>query len=358
MKRQFPALRGFVIALVILNHAISLGYLGTQKWGYPELHGAGEWILLVLSQLGLIAVPTFLFISGGFFAYAAQGNPPRLSYKVVWANLTHILWPYFIWSTVFYISLYAGRKDFIQLLEGHQEISLLGYLKSLIVGFPFNFVPLIIFYYLISPIIIYLAVRFGWGLVLAIIAAYQLLLINIIYNGALGFTFPSWSSHLLLPIIGRTMTDWGLYFPLGLLYSLNSKSMTPWLVKLKWVFAAATVFFFVLHILDFEKVIQLTVARHIYPLTFVLFSISISRDTIPLVCQWENVGKRAYGLYLTDILVMDVILLILRHYFPQVIGYQIILQPLLFFSALLLPMALMSIVERLPKRAFYRYMFG
>src|SRR3990172_12585959 len=94
------------------------------------------YFLSFLQGLGILAVPTFLFISGSFVAYAAQGDPPHLSRKFLLSSLRHILIPYMIWSLVFYIFIYFYLDV---------QISILGYLKNLIVGYPFHFVPLLVF---------------------------------------------------------------------------------------------------------------------------------------------------------------------------------------------------------------------
>jgi hypothetical protein len=77
-----------------------------------------------------------------------------------------------------------------------------------------------------------------------------------------------------------------------------------------------------------------------------------------MVRELEYVGKRAYGLYLTDLIVIDTSLLIIRAFLPWMIMYQIILQPLLFSLALTIPLSLMNGIESLPKRSVYRYVFG
>lgn len=350
MKRQFPALRGLAILLVVINHTIQLGYLNTIKEsGFTETGGWVSVVLLVLQQLGLVAVPLFLFISGGFFAYAAQGTPPRLKYKVVWTNVFHVLWPYLIWCVIYYVYIYFTHGD----LKTPSE-----YAKSLIVGFPFNFVPLLIFFYLVSPILVLLANRIGWGLVIGAIALYQVFLFGVVNPGALGFSLPGWAGLLAPPVIKNTFADWGIYFPLGLFFILNAKRVDTWAIKLRWVLASLTLIFYILNLLHWMHRISLPFAGHLFALSFVCFSVTITRNSIPFVRQLEYLGKRAYGLYLTDLIAIDSVLLVINSYLPGLTAYQIILQPILFTLALAIPLGLMSLVERLPKRSIYRYMFG
>jgi fucose 4-O-acetylase-like acetyltransferase len=60
-------------------------------------------------------------------------------------GLRHILVPYVIWSAVFYLVVY--------LLQGEQY-TVFEYAKNLAVGYPYHFVPLLVFFYLIAPLIV------------------------------------------------------------------------------------------------------------------------------------------------------------------------------------------------------------
>src|SRR5512139_3000186 len=102
MNRQLGALRGLAILIVVLYHTIGLGISIPQEWGYPSIEVWSRTILSLLQQPGTFAVPIFLFISGCFVSYAAGGTPPRLSWKTVWSGLKRLLWPYILWSSVFY----------------------------------------------------------------------------------------------------------------------------------------------------------------------------------------------------------------------------------------------------------------
>ena len=175
-----------------------------------------SFILSILTQLGVLAVPMFLFISGSFFAYAASGNRTKLSWKPVRSSLKYILWPYLVWSIVFYALVYVWKGE---------QYSVLGYATKLLVGYPFNFVPILVFWYIVSPVLVRFSDRFGWALI-AVVGVYQLVLFNLVYPGAYGFQFPTWT-HMLVPkIVGVTMAQWAIFFPLGLICGLKAKSVT------------------------------------------------------------------------------------------------------------------------------------
>lgn len=342
-------MRGIAILLVVLNHTISLGIQYHGQSGYPPIQGLARQMLYALELLGWFAVPIFLFISGSFFAYAAQGNPPRLTYRVVWENLKHILWPYVIWSMVFYLWVWMGHD---------QSSTPLGTIKNLVVGYPFHFVPLIIFYYLISPILIWLLNRIPWQLILGGLAVYQVILMNLVEPGILGFLFPPWAEMLSPPIIARTMADWGIYFPLGLIYALNMKKISPAIEKFSRVFLILTLIFFGLTVAAAARLIPTPWARYVYPLMFVLYLPSIQRSAIPFIHLFEDIGKRAYGLYLTHLTLLDILLFAIQVSVPGFFGGLFLLLPVFYLLAVLIPMGLMTISARLPSRNMFRIVFG
>ncbi len=349
MNRQFGALQGLAIFLVVVNHSITKG-MEIYKLGYPPPAQEGwlYYILLTFRSLGPCAVPIFLFISGCFFAYSARGNDPKLSWKVVWTGLKHLLWPYLFWSVMFYI-LISFQRD--------EVYTPLGYLKNLLVGYPFHFIPLIAFYYVLSPWLVRLARRFGFVLVAAI-GLYQLILINVVAPGTLGFTPPAWASFLAPPVLRSTLAPWAIYFPLGLVYSINTGSILPWLQKFRWTILAVAIVLFVVFLLNEFSVWNFPLAGYIFPLPVVLFCPTIRRDSIPLVRELEKIGRNAYGLYLTNLLVIELTLLGIQLLAPWVFSYQALLQPILFIAGLGIPLILMRGVMLLPTRPAYRYVFG
>lgn len=349
MKRQFPALRGLAIILVVLNHAISFTNISARELGYSPAQPWHVTVMVIFGQLGYVAVPIFLFISGGFFAYAARGEPPSISWKVVWSNFKHVLWPYLIWSIIFYVALFFFYQ---------QTFTLFGYIKNIIVGYPYHFIPLLLLYYVLSPIIIWIINRIGPFIPLALIAAYQIMLINLLNPGSLGFEFPTWMGILKPPIVAQTMADWSIYFPLGMVYTLRSKTWTPWLEKFRNLLVVLTIAFFILTVFDATGQINLYIARYLTPFTFALAAATWSRNSIPYVKFFENQGKRAYGIYLIHFIAVNLFILALATWLPAVYQYILILVPIVFLFGLLIPNLLMNLGSRSTFRSVYRYIFG
>jgi peptidoglycan/LPS O-acetylase OafA/YrhL len=353
MQRQLVALSGLAILLVVLHHSIDMQISGLSESGIGLPTGWQLYLLAGLHRLGKVAVPLFLFISGGFIAYAARGNPPKLSWSNVQAALRRIIWPYLLWSIIFYVLVFFQR---------HESYSVAGYLKNLVVGYPFHFVPLLIFFYAISPLLTYTVKRFGLALIV-LLAIGQLALITVEFPGALAVSGPEWMHHLSPPVIGHTLALWGIYFPLGLFCSLNFKYVQPWLQRLRWPLIALTLTFFLLDVLHTAAVIHLPVAVHIYPLTFVLLAPLIKRNFIPKVEAHEYVGKRSYGLYLTHLLVIHLALSAVQEFVPLSPGIWLLATPLLlvaplFILGVALPLLVMHLLSAPPIRIAHRYVFG
>lgn len=348
MNRQFPALRGLAILLVVLNHSITLALLALRKYGYGPAPALERQLLVALKQVGLIAVPTFLFLSGCFIVYAVQGKPWRVAYKVIWNGLKHVVWPYVIWSAVFYVMVYF--------LEG-ERYSPLGYLKNLVVGYPFDFVPLLVFFYILAPVLVRAGRGHPW-LLLAGIGAYQLFVANVLKPGALGVAFPQWAWHLTLPALRVSLAIWGIFFPLGVVYMLHGRSLTPWLRRLWPVLALAAVVLFVLAVGQELSLWSAPLADILCPVAAVLLFPVIRRNAIPWADWLEQLGKKAYALYLMNLIVLNLALAGLHALAPWAFAQLSLLALGLFFVTLSLPQMLMTAVGRLPNPAAHRYVFG
>lgn len=348
INRQFAALRGLAMLLVVLNHSVHLGSWYSQQVGYASPTGLEYYLWLVLEQLGVFAVPIFLFVSGSFFVYAARGKDLRSAYKIVWTNLGHIIFPYVLWSLFFYILIYFWLG---------QSYSPVEYVKHLIVGYPFNFVPLLIFFYLLAPLLVSGGQRLSW-LLLAGIGIYQYVLLNLAYPGILGFRFPDFMQILEIPVLRTTIAIWGIYFPLGVVYSLNAAKLIPLLFRLRWFFLFGAVLLFVSNIFRYSSAELPPIEGYLAPLFMSLLLPSIRRDQLPMARRLELVGKRSYGLYLMHFNFINLTLFLVSLAFPALLGIRVLLVPVLFIIGLFLPLALMNGLARSRTMSTYRYVFG
>lgn len=352
MYKQFVALSGFAMILILLNHSSTFVITIPSMFGDSAGEGWQQNILYILQVFGIIAVPIYLVVSGSFLTYAFQGitkdKPPRVFLKFIWSSIERILWPYLIWSMIFYLMIYF--------LFG-MRFNLLQYAKDLVVGYPYNFVPLLVFYYLISPIIIWIAKRNPIILIVGVFL-YQMLLLNLLSPGILGFVFPGWVSKFLPPVIAGTMADWAIYFPIGVVYGLKKSQVIPGATKFKHLTVVIFFLFLMFAILDKISIIQIPQASHIAPLAFICLLPAIDRNAIPMAKSFEQIGKRSYGFYLTQIVVLDLILYLIHAIIPTMFLHPLVLAVLCFAIALFAPWGLMIQMAKPPTNRIYAYLFG
>ncbi len=347
MNRFFPALRGIAIILVVLNHTLHMGLRYPYTLGLVSSSGE-QFLVYLLSGLGIFAVPIFLYLSGCFFSYAAKEDNLKANYKIVWVNLRNVLFPYLIWSAIFYLQVYFVHGQTCTPGEC---------LKQLIVGYPFNFVPLMMFYYLLAPILIVLLRYMGWSLIL-IIGGLQLILLNIVSPGVLGFQFPGWMSIFAPPVLSSPLSEWAIFFPLGLLYVKYAPGYLPMVRKYRWVLVAIIIGLYGLALLDVLSLIAFPIARYICPIFFILLAPTFNRNSMPYVKTIESLGKRAYGLYLTNLIMLDLMTTLLHNLVPEIFSVYYFVLPVLFYLTIQIPIWVMQITERIRKPPIHRYVFG
>ncbi|MCP4357202.1 MAG: acyltransferase [Chloroflexi bacterium] len=343
MNRQYGAMAGLAIVLVVLNHAIVYGL------ELSPVTGALLVFLNILKAFGVYAVPTFLFISGAFVAYASRGKA-SLSPKFIWSSLRHILLPYLLWTFIAYLDLVFIRGGIF---------SVSGYIKNVMVGFPYHFVPLIIFYYVLSPLLVKIGRRYG-GLLLLAIGFYQLFLLIILGTDMSSVEVPAdWTRFLALPVLRNTMKVWGIYFPMGFLFSLHNARLRPYLTRFRLVFIMVTAVLFIVSILRIFSSDITSWIHIILPLPFMFVLPVIQRTSIPKVRQFEKIGRRAYGLYLVHLIVLEILLFAISSFVPGLAQVPLIIYPLFFVCALVIPLFIMERIAHQPvTRRIYRYVFG
>jgi len=340
MNRQYGALSGVAIFLIVVNHAI---HFGLQV---SPVEGGWLKLLVVLQALGVFAVPMFLFVSGAFLAYAAR----EFSASFVRSSLERILWPYLIWSGGFYTLLYTVTGESYPVTD---------YLKNLVVGYPYHFVPLLVFWYLATPMVVWLGRRHGVVL-LAGIAVYQAWLLAVRFPGMFGLegVLPRWAAATAPPILFTTMSEWAVYFPLGMVITLNGAVLKPRLAQWRRTAATATVVVFGLGLLNAFGSVEAPWARFAAPLPLMFLLPTIDRASIPWLDTFERLGRRSYGIYLAHFVAVNGVAMAARGLVPS------FSQPFIVFPAFLLVAFGVSlfVMDALSRpaagRRVYRYVFG
>lgn len=335
MDRQYTALGGLAIIVVVLNHSILFGIEYGEANGVYLRHA--ELIYGIISAIGFFAVPSFLFISGAFIAYAAKSKK-TISKKFVINNLKRLLQPYLFWSIVFYIIVYFTRD---------WQYSILGYIKNLIVGFPYQFVPLIVLFYALSPILIKIGRKYPKSLI-ALIAGYQLFLLIILQPSLIGS--PSFLAPLNVfvpPVFGTTMSEWGVFFPLGMVLSMHSQAVKPFLQKYRSVFIGITLLLFALMLLYLADIVTTNWPRYLAPVVFVFVLPVINRNSIPGVKYLERVGKHSYTVYLMHLIILELLLVAIETISPSLLAYPLLLFPILFIVGVGVPVFFKETIKKL-----------
>jgi fucose 4-O-acetylase-like acetyltransferase len=340
MNRQYSAMSGAAIVLIVLNHAIHFGLQASPA------SGPWPYILTVLQALGGFAVPAFLFISGAFLSYSAG----RLSPEFIKTNLGRLLWPYLIWSLLFYGLVFV---------VGAERYSVAGYAKNLIVGYPYHFVPLLVFWYLSAPLLVKIGRRHAWPLLVGI-AAYQAVLLVGRYPDLFGVPgLAPWAKLVRVPVLATPMSDWAVFFPLGLVVSMHDRELKPRLMGRRLLMALLTGSLLCLGLLDAFRMVSAPWARFVAPLPLMFVLPVISRDAIPYWRGLEALGKRSYGIYLSHFIVIN-----LAAYAVSALGLAagigaVLVYPALLIVAIGVPVLMMDVLTRpVSVRRVYRHLFG
>jgi hypothetical protein len=77
-----------------------------------------------------------------------------------------------------------------------------------------------------------------------------------------------------------------------------------------------------------------------------------------MVSLLEEYGKRAYGLYLTNLIVLSCAIAALKVSVPWLMPHLVLLVPVLLVITLHGVCRLLALADRLPTRALQRYVFG
>lgn len=353
MKKTSLTLSGLAIMGVIINHSnwhVLRQFPNGDTQGYP---------FLVIDQLGKFAVATFIFIAGSFIAYATSGGKRDSLWAIIRPRLKSLMWPWLIWSVIFWVGQYFQGSS----------LSLNNLWCTLFIQY--YFVPLLMFYYLLAPMIIK-EVKSNPIRLLIWVSVIQLLSMVLFYARIYWPNFP----EVLKPWVDMgplSYLRFAFYFPFGIVCRLFAdrvkwrfdrfRILLPWLTLLLFFLSVG------------EAAIAYSIGGEVWPrgndqtkLTSVLFSISLflcfaifDTLTVPLNRFVNQLGARSYGLYLCHYLVVGIIAKILTHVSPWLTsasqGWLFV--PILFLLSLVLSNGLMENVAHLPRiKQFYRYVFG
>ncbi len=373
MGRRLPLLSGLAILAVVCNHATGWGYTAMFWWAhryrpvaspnFDQLGSPAYYGLVALQQLALFSVPVFLFISGFFMAYAAQGSGQGSIWKPVRIRILNLLWPYLVWS----FAIFVGDG-----IQGH-VYSPTQYVYELLTGgaiTAYFYIPLLCQFYLLSPLIVRLAKNHP-ALLLVSAAAIQLAASSLFYLQFAGLRMPEAVLHSSWLFVWQAF-----YFPLGVVIGLRPRSLPQLFTRLRWALVALTVVLAVASIVEAEWTYRalapqqfdiqafdwthsyVKVSSGLYAVAFILtfLAFDIKRGKLPAALNW--VGARSYGLYLLHPELLVLLGRVFYHVAPWLLSQQLLLTAILIVLGAGIVLLVMEGIARSPLRNTYRYLFG
>jgi len=369
MIKRLLLLNGVAIIAVIAFHAAGWGFVAMNFWtdryldvSVPNFDQAGSaqyYFLRIIEQFAVFAIPAFLFVSGYFISFAAGRTKKTVSWAIVWSRIRGLLIPYLIWSMLLII---------VAALQGRSQ-SPLGYIRIFFTGGAnpaYYYVPLLIQFYLLSPLIVPPARR-NWKLLLVITGLIQLSVQVLYYPTLLG-----WEATALDPIVD-TIPKWFFptrifWFSLGVVVGFHIKTLTQLLLRYKRILLGTTIVLFIAGITEWELILRTTdqewldhretIVDSLYSIAAIFSFLAYYSSPIPLSKRINELGVRSFGIYLVHSPAMEYTGRIIYHIVPKLLAFQFFYFLIIAVAGLGIPLALMAFVNRSPFRSYYKYIFG
>lgn len=372
MIRRLLLLNGLAAIGVVVNHATGWGFTSMFWWthrylpvtspNFDQLGSLSYFGLRGMEQLIMFSIPAFLFVSGFFIAFATKRDQKTVEWNIVGSRIKSLLIPYVIWSTIIMFGYF---------LQG-ERYSLLDYVQTLLFGraaLPYYYVPLLIQFYLLSPIVFVPAAKKNWKLLLLVTGVIQLVVLLARYPVALGWDMPI-AAAVIRWTPGWFFPSTVFWFAVGVVVGFNIRPFKAWLFQVKWWLLGLAVIFFVLAFVEWELLFRWsgqqwlaptrTLLDEFYSGLFIFAFMAFERAKLPYARQLNDIGVHSYGIYLVHAPVQEYLARFIFLVAPVLLGYQIIMQPLLIVAGLGIPLIMMKVVDISPVsvRRNYQYLFG
>lgn len=371
MIRRLLLLNGLAVLGVVINHASGWGFTAMFWWphrylpvdspNFEQMGTLAYYGLLLAQQLIMFSVPTFLFVSGYFMAFATKRHASTVSWSVVGSRIWLLFIPYLLWSLLFFVGDFA--QGTVYTIPEYLELLLTGGTSP-----AYYFVPLLIQLYLLSPFIVLLAKRRPL-LVLVVAAVIQLGVRTLVYLNTVGVSLGTMES--LMPFTQSWLfPSHLLWFAAGIVIGFHLDAFKSVLARLKWVFLAVALILLPLGVLEWQWVLQRsaepwlpireTLLDTLYSTAFILAFLGFGDLSLPFSAALGDLGSKSYGVYLVHSPVLEYGARGIYALAPWLLGNQFLFMPILVALGLGIPLAFMAAVEwrRSPVRGSYRYLFG
>ena len=362
--KRLLVLNGLAILAVILYHA-SIWAFEIISWTPQRFDQMGTltyYSLRAVEQAIVFAIAAFLFISGYFIAFAVGRIEANKQWRVIFTRIKNLVIPFLIWSVLILV---------LDMLLGN-TYSVRDFLLTVITGKaspPYYYILLLVQYLILSPILVSLA-RTRYKLLLIVTALIQLIIISLRYDTFLELNIPALQSILFINR-QNLFPSRIFFFTFGIVYGLHlsrSKQFRQKLIRVRWGLLVSLVVFFLLGIVEWEFLQRIsgeisigqteTLIDGFYALAFILCFLAFEEFIPPFSEQLALLGVMSFGIYLIHNSIQEYVSKMIYHFLPWLMGYQILMQPILIVCGLGLPIILMALVKRSPIRQYYRYLFG
>lgn len=368
MIKKLLALNGIAILGAVLYHAAGWGFISMFWWtdqyrsvsvpNFDQLGSFSYFGLRLIEQMIIIAIPSFLFVSGYFIAFAC-GKESSPKWTWILTRIKYLVIPYLIWSVIMIvINTILG--------ESYTSIQLLNMIFTGKTIEAFYFIPLIIQLYILSPLLT--RISKSKPVLLLIIAFILMVLIHLgQYASMLGI------NYFAKPIISLILPAWLFpgnlfWFVFGICFGFYYPKIIEKLTKFRFLFLSIFILLIPIGMWEWEKLLSLS-GRDWFPsresivdifyaffflLTFITFSFK------PVIKQkWINyLGSKSFGIYLSHTLFLTLTAKVIYNLYPKIFGFQILFQPILVIIGILGPVLMIEIIKRSPIKKMVGYIFG
>jgi peptidoglycan/LPS O-acetylase OafA/YrhL len=360
---------GLAVLCVVLYHASGWGFIAMFWWtdrylpvavpNFDQLGSASYYALRAIEQLIIFAIPSFLFVSGFFLAFATGRNRSTIGWEVVATRVKNLLVPYLIWS-----GLLLG----LEVLQG-RSLTAVETLRILLTGQAtdaYYFIPVLIQLYLLSPFLIPFA-RKRWKLALVLTGLFQLFILGLRYAMILGLDAPALEPFYVLTR-SWLFTGFLFWFTFGVVFGFHSAEIKSAFTRLRWPALAGLVVVFAIGMVEWEALLHAsgqawiapeeTLVDQVYAGLFLIAFLGFEQAALPGMKAISQIGTKSFGVYLVHSLALIYTAKLVYHFVPALLGVQWFFQPILYAAGLGIPLLLMELVARTPARRFYSVLFG
>lgn len=361
MARRLLILNGLAAFILPMFHAVVFGFQAMFLWtdryqpvavpNYDQLGSLSYYVMLIIRQLSGFSIPAFLFVTGFFIAFLASGSQTQINKEALIKRIKVLIIPFLTWTIIHFLLLMRLPDSVGELLR------------------PYYYIPLVIQYYLLSPILVYLC-RKNWKLLFAAVFLLHILLLSTEYMAAFQIDLPG--RALLMRLTPIWFFPQRLFwFVFGFIVSQRLGEVKPWLARFKGMFLGSMFLFGALSVLEYVAVNNLVspnewlgtnfngFGRELFAVSVLLTFIAYEKVHYPFKAGLSDLGVKSLGIYLVNAPAMYITSTLIYHFSPWLLGQSFLYQSILFLVGLAVPLLLMSITFKLPAvRPGFRYLFG